>query len=179
MPPAVAERFQKAAADPGRLSLVRDVAMIDARLLEVLGQLGKDGSNWDAVVKAKENILAAGRKDDNVALRNALNEVVAAIEAGSGEVERWKDISDLIESRGKLVEAIWKHEIQSAQILTMTQAKALFNGLAMLVRKGFVELMAQLVEDREKQAAQKVLTDIAEGMKKLANTVPLLADTVQ
>jgi hypothetical protein len=180
MPAAVANRFRKAASDPGLLSLVRDAAVIDARMLEVFGSLAKPGGSWDAVLKAKEAILTARRKNDMVALRNALIEAVAAIEAGSREVEGWKEISGLIESRRKLVEAIWKHEIQSTQIVTITQVQVLFDGLAKLVRKGFVELMGQLVGDREQQAARKVLTDISEGFLRLASaSVPLPTDTVQ
>jgi hypothetical protein len=176
MPHIVAERFRKAASDPELLSLIRDTAVIDARMREVFGSLGKPGGSWNAVLRAKEAILRARRKRDMVALRNALNDVVAAIEASSGEVERWREVSDLIDSRRKLVGAIWKHQVR----MTMPQIIALFNGLAMLVRKGFVELIAQLVEERDKQAARKVLADIVEGLESLAHLpVPPLTDPVQ
>jgi hypothetical protein len=59
----------------------------------------------------------------------------------------------LIEQRRRLVDSIRRHEVQSAEVVTLTEAQVLFSGMAHLVREHV----------KDKQA----LRAIAEGFAKL------------
>ena len=179
MPHGMAERFRQAATDPELLSLSRDVALIDTRLLEVLKSLDQSGFNFDAVVKAKNALVSSQQVQDINAMKAELGDLVRLIEASEGEMVRWLEIERLIEGRRKLIDSLQKHQVQSAQIVTLMQMQILFSGLAQLVRKAFVGLMSQLQDEREKKAAQKALSEISRGFQSLTmSSAPAVAGTV-
>lgn len=169
MAPNLQARFREAAQDPDLLSLERDVALLDARLMSLLEKAGTSGPDWVKLKEARESLLVGRRTDNPVMQRDAINALVDLIAQGTSEWERWQQIDELIDSRRKLIEALHKHQVQNAQIVTLTQMQLLFTGLAQLIKQAFIRLMSQLHQDREKAAAQTALTEIAKGFKTLTN----------
>jgi len=181
MPPSLAERFAKMSRDPELLSLGRLVAVLQSRMVEVLGEIGKRGAIWEDVFKWQDAMELAQRKGDVPAQRVALNEMISALKAGRAELQRWEEVGDLIEKVRRLIDSIKKHQVQSQQIVTLMQMQMLFSGLAKLVRKAFVGLMAQLRDDREKEAVQRALREVSDGFVRLAHlsNTPMLSANLQ
>lgn len=141
MPQGMGERFREALADPQMLALDKDVAIVEARLTELLSGLGEAGAGWKAVVDWKDKLLQARASGDGATLTAALNGLVAAITSGNGERERWTEIGELVEGRRKLIDSIHKHEVQAREVMTLDRAMALFTAISHTVR--------QNVHDRE------------------------------
>lgn len=181
MPKGLMSRWQEAMRDPQLLSLDRDVALVEARLMEVVKGTGEGNSNWVKLGERRTAILEARRTNDMKSVGENLNQLLELISTGCTEEERWKEIIDrLVEQRRKLIDSIHKHQVQAAQIVTLSEMQILFTGLAQIVRQSFVNLMAQLQEDREKKAAQKALAEISDGFTRLTNaTGPRQPDRAQ
>lgn len=185
MPPMLRGAFLKAQADPDLLSLARRVALLDARLAEVLPKTAEPGGDWRAAVQAFDKMDAAQAAKNVEGARQAWGELRAAIKGGGGAEEalreRWREIDRLIEGARRLIDSIQKHQVQQAQVVTLMQMNTLFTGLANLVRKEFVRLTAQMKDERQKKAIQEALRNVSVGFQKLGNvTAPLLlAETIQ
>ncbi len=184
MPGALRGKFLRAQADPDLLSLARRVALLDARLAEVLPQTAEPGGDWVAAVQAFDKMDAAQASKNVEGARQAWGELRVAIKGGGAAEEaareRWREIDRLVEGARRLIDSIQKHQVQQAQVVTLMQMNTLFTGLANLVRKEFVRLTAQTKDEREKKAIQEALRNVSVGFQKLGNvTTPLLAETVQ
>jgi len=173
MPVGVAARYQAARHDPELLRLERDVALADARLLEVLGELGKPGADWTAVLAAKEKVVEDRKRGtDALLFMEHVAQLLTAIEGAAGDSARWDEILELIEARRKAIDSIWKHQVQAAEVLTLQEAGALFASLAAIIRESFVRLMQKLSDDETKKMAKDALQEISDGFVKATNASP-------
>jgi hypothetical protein len=168
MPQGLGRRFSAAMSDPELLRLEKDVGLIEARLLELIERVDKSGAGqlWANVQKAFAEFQEALRGGDKVAVSVTLNELGDRIKRGAADWQTWGEIMQVIEQRRRLIDSIRKHEVQSAEIVTLTEAQVLFSGMAHLVREHV----------KDKQA----LRAIAEGFAKLTQgPVALLPQKVE
>lgn len=134
IPSRLAARYQDAADDPTLLQLGHDVALVDARLADLLGRVdsGESGSLWRAVQQAfTQYSLVKGGKDD----AKGFAALESAIEAGTNDYAAWSEISSLLEQRRKLVESERKRLIEMQNTLTVTQVMNLMGALAGIVKR--------------------------------------------
>jgi hypothetical protein len=155
MPKALGARFNAAMADPELLKLEKDVGLVEARLLELIHRVEEAGAAqlWRNVQAAFSEFQDALRGGDKAVVAVALNDLGDRINRGAADWQTWGEIMQVIEQRRKLIDSIHKHEVQSAEIVTLTEAQVLFSGMAHLVREHV----------KDKQA----LRAIAEGFAKL------------
>lgn len=172
MPQDLQKRFRAMAADSELLNLLRDVALVDARTIELFGELERPGASWPSLVAARARFEDARRRQDTQAMGVALNELLLSMDRGTAEREVWQRIFETVEARRKLIDSIHKHEVQHAELLTLAQAQVLFTGLARLVRQAFVGAMSQLTEKDEaiRLILKKALADVSEGFVALSNS---------
>jgi hypothetical protein len=175
MPRQFAQKFAAAASDPELLSLARHVALINTRLLQLLEEFGQARVSVVKVKEAKAEFLKAHASGDQAALQVATNFMMKAIDGSVDEDDRWEKIDWAVESVRKLIDSIQKHQVQTAQIMTLMQAQALFTNLAMSVRKGFVGLAAQTTDERMKKLIQAALHLVAAEFQRAANMPDPLA----
>ena len=155
MPQGLGRRFSAAMRDPELLRLEKDVGLVEARLLELIQRVDKSGAAqlWANVQGAFAEFQEALHGGDKATVSVALNELGDRINRGAADWQTWGEIMQVIEQRRKLIDSIRKHEVQSAEIVTLTEAQVLFSGMAHLVREHV----------KDKQA----LRAIAEGFAKL------------
>jgi len=155
MPQGLGRRFSAAMSDPELLRLEKDVGLVEARLLELIERVDKSGAAqlWANVQGAFAVFQEALHGGDKATVSVALNELGDRINRGAADWQTWGEIMQVIEQRRKLIDSIRKHEVQSAEIVTLTEAQVLFSGMAHLVREHV----------KDKQA----LRAIAEGFAKL------------
>ena len=175
MPRHLLQRFEAAASDPELLSLARHVALMNTRLLQLLEEFGQARVSVVKVKEAKAEFLKAHASGDQAALQIATNFMMKAIDGSVDEDDRWEKIDLAVEGARKLIDSIQKHQVQTAQIMTLMQAQALFTNLAMSVRKGFVGLAAQATDDRMKKLIQGALHLVAAEFQRAANMPDPLA----
>lgn len=178
LPPDLQKRFRQAVADPELLSLGQHVALLNTRLFQLLEELGKPHADIAGIRAAKVEFLRAMASKDQEALNAATSIMLREIDGTRDEGEHWLKIDAVVDSVRRLVDSIHKHQVQTAQILTLAQAQALFFGVSQLVRKGLVGLAAQATDERMKRAVQRTLQMIAEGLQHIATvqSAPIVAD---
>ena len=153
MPRNLGARFREAMNDPALLKLDQDVAVVEAQLLELLRKFEEPGPEWEQAARLFAETDAAIISGDGATANARRAELKDLLTKGCGQSELRRGVLELIEQRRRLIDSIRKHEVQSAEIITLTEAQVLFSGMAHLVREHV----------KDKQA----LRAIAEGFAKL------------
>jgi hypothetical protein len=136
LPERLAERYQEAASDPELLSLREDVALLDARLSQLLARAGtgESAEAWARVQKALKNLRKAEAGGKPERKREARFELEDAIEAGGKDIEVWAEIGDHLERRRKLTESERKRLVDMEQMVRADQAMAFVAAVVSSVR---------------------------------------------
>lgn len=172
MPTRLLDRYKAALDDPNMLSMSHEIAVVDARIGELLSQLdtGESGSIWkglrasvDGLEQARLEGSAARRAKDEVAAGKAedalaqhLNDIVVAVKRGSAEYTRWRELYDAFERRRRLVETMRK---QRRDVMNFISSEQLI-----LVLDKIGDLVQQNVSDKAALAA------IATGIARIVRT---------
>jgi hypothetical protein len=171
MPTHLLTNFEAAVHDPQLLNLTNQAALLEARMLELIGKLdtGAVGSNWktlqasaDALEQARQDGIAATRNGDtpgqaraNAALAAALNDVLTQIKRGAAEHERWHEIYDLAERKRRLTETMSKIKRDANRFVSETDM--------ILVMHRIADVIHQNVSDKP------TLARIASGLAQILN----------
>jgi hypothetical protein len=129
LPARLQERYQRAQADPDLLALRDEVALLDARLADVLSRadVGESAALWDRLHDA----WTAFQGGD----ATALAQVGRLIEGGIADWSAWREIARLIDQRRQLVESERKRLVELQQVLTAEQALVLLAAVTDAVRR--------------------------------------------
>jgi len=160
LPTRLAARYAAALADPELLSLRDDVAVVDARVSELIAGLdrGEAGTLWLQLGRTRQEMEEARIAGDTKTLAVCLNEVDNLIQRGATEAERWRELLTTIDRRRVLVESERERLAQAEQMLTAKQAM-LFVGVVQDMLSVAVEAH---VADRRTRAT--ILAEVAQGV---------------
>lgn len=175
MPTRLLDRYMAALDDPNMLSMSKEIAVVDARIGELLSQLdtGESGSMWkalrasvDGLEQARTDGAVARRLGDADALAKAeealaqhLTDVTTQVKRGAAEYTRWRELYDAFERRRRLVETMRKQRRDMMNFVSTEQL--------ILVMDRIANVVAQNVTD------PKALARISQGITQIVN----LADT--
>ena len=136
LPARLAARYDEATTDPALLELRADVALLDARLSDVLGRVdtGESGALWTTLQNHRRDVLAAKRAGDSVAQAVALNALLETVGQGHADYRAWAEIGALLEQRRKLVESERKRLIEAQQTLTVEKAMLLIGAISGIIK---------------------------------------------
>lgn len=164
LPERLLARYHESEADPEKLALDAELAVIDARLAEVLQRVdsGETGSLWTEL-RTKWHVMEQALASGDAAFGPAMQEVGTLISRGHADRIAWNDVVTLIRERTKLVESERKRRVEMQQMVSVEHATAL---LALLV-----DAVRQHVQDDE--ALRAVQSEYARltGVS-IANEVP-------
>jgi hypothetical protein len=132
LPTRLQARYYEAQSDTALLELREDIALIDARLADVLARVdtGESGSLWEALVEAKEYYHKAPARDKAMALYALLDK----IDAGAADYAAWQDVRALLDQRRRTVESERKRLVEMQQTLTVERAMLLVGAVAGIVK---------------------------------------------
>jgi hypothetical protein len=123
LPQRVLQDYNYALNDPALLELRGEMALIEARMSDVLRQLGtgESGQTWRTVQDAMRELLAALQMQppDPNAQALALNTLRTTIDRGAGDYALWNELGDLIDRKRKLVESETRRTIAAKQFVTL------------------------------------------------------------
>lgn len=137
LPARLTERYAEAVNDPELLALREDVALIDARLADLLRRVdsGESGQLWKDVRQAYQSFIKARRRGDDEAAAAAFDELGELIERGASDHAAWSEIAALLEQRRRLVESERRRLVEMQQVITAEQAMVLIAAVVDVVRK--------------------------------------------
>lgn len=147
LPTRMLANFEASQSDPNLLALNHDIALIDARLSDVLGRVdtGESGHIWSELKATYKALQDANRTGDMVTARELLTDLGSLITRGHLDYAAWNDVRTLIEQRRKLVDSEGKRREKMQQMMTSEQA--------MLLMARLYDVVTRHVSDRATLAA--------------------------
>ena len=162
LPERLRERYEQAESDQELLSLKSEIALTDARLIDLLARVdtGESGQLWANLKKAHEEFKRYRMAGDVPKMTTALARVEALLDSAVQDHTAWSEIGTLIEQRRKLTESEAKRLITLQQMLTTEEAMAIAHRL--------IDIMTRHVTDRQVLSAivveMRALTERPNGL---------------
>ena len=143
MPKGVANRYKEALTDPDLLSARDEIALVQLRIQDLMGQLREGGTAelWASLRTHFTNVEAAIQAGDPGALDKGLKQLGEVIEEGSKAEAVWGEMYEAIEAKTKVSEREWRRLRDLRQFMTVAQSMDLVSYL--------VECVTRHVTDRD------------------------------
>jgi hypothetical protein len=165
VPERLRTRYEQAETDQELLSLRSDVALVDARLSDLLSRVdtGESGAMWAELRRAYRAFTKARQAGDNKT--TALATVETVIERAVQDHQAWAEIGALIEQRRKLAESEHRRLVTLQQMSTAEQALSMMRTI--------VDILTRHVSD--KQALSAIIVEL-QRMAGPAHELPAYAE---
>jgi hypothetical protein len=137
LPVEVAKLYRAAADDPELLSLNGEVALIQARLIELAGRLGtgEAGSLWRRLREQYAELSAGMEQADTAKIGAAYAALGEIIRDAAGVEASWEELIALVERKAGVVAREHRRQVDLRQMLSAEGAMALVTGLMMAVKR--------------------------------------------
>lgn len=150
------DNYEQALADPELLSLSSEIALLDARVSELLSEAGSD--SWRGAQDALASLRAAMRSGDAGKAGEYLERLDAVIDGGTRAAGAWEEILAAIDNRRKLVDTQRKLLEARGHLVDIDKVLAIIGGVLDIVR--------QNVSDRRERArVGREISKLAAGGK--------------
>jgi hypothetical protein len=165
VPERLRERYQQAETDQELLSLRSEVALVDARLADLLSRVdtGESGAMWAELRRAYRAFTKARQAGGDQT--TALATVETVIERAVQDHQAWAEIGELIEQRRKLAESEHRRLVTLQQMITAEQALSMMRTI--------VDILTRHVSD--KQALSAIIVEL-QRMAGPAHELPAYAE---
>lgn len=158
LPTRLMATYKERLADTNILALNDDLALLDARLEDVLAKVdtGETGETWAALLSAVhefEEAERAARSTDNAVKRaewthdreEAMRTIIVLCQAGMADYTAWNEVKHILEQRRKSVETETRRRVLMQQLMTAEQAT--------LMQAAVLDIIKRNVSDRPTLAA--------------------------
>jgi hypothetical protein len=136
LPTRLLDRYHEALADRDLLALTDEIAVVNARLGELIGQLDSGGQTekWEAITMALDFCDAAILSKDLQGLQGHLAAMREVVKQGEADGLRWEEIGNWMERARRLRETEQRRLVAMQQMITSEQAMTLVAALTMAVK---------------------------------------------
>lgn len=133
LPTRLAGRYLEAQSDPDLVSVREEMALVDARIADVLTRVdtGEAGALWAALGKAVGEYRAAADEDRDA----AFSEIEHLCRQGLDDWAAWAEVLNLIERRRKLAETETKRLAAIGQTITAERAMLLLSAVVDVIKR--------------------------------------------
>jgi hypothetical protein len=163
LPTQLAQRYEAARTNPRLLSVLDDIALAEARLAQLLEQVGtgESGAQWQAVKATWTALGVAMRSGDDAGVAAHFRAMDQLLAQGTAEAGLWQDIQEVWASRCKLVQTETKTLLGLQQLITVQQH--------MLMLGAVTDAVVQAVQAHADQgSARKILMQVEADFTRLA-----------
>jgi hypothetical protein len=152
IPERLRERYEAAESDQELLSLKSELALTDARLMDLLARVntGESGQLWADLRRAHREFTVARGAKDVPKMNVALARMEQLIESATDDHQAWAAIGGLIEQRRRLAESEAKRLASLHQMMTKEEA--------LLMAHQVIDIMTRHVTD--KQVLSAIIVDM-------------------
>jgi hypothetical protein len=148
LPTRMIEQYEKSLRDPDLLSLKNDIAVVDARLAELVAMLdrGESGTHWRQLRAAMKRLNEVKTFEEK---REALENLGHMIAQGGEVFKVWEDIFTAQDHRRRLAMTERRRLADMQASVTAEQAIALVHSVVALIRKHVTDraILSALSED--------------------------------
>jgi len=141
LPGRLLERYHAAEADVDLLNLSAEIALLDARLADLLKRVdsGEAGKVWKAAQKTNADIQKAYLDKDYGQLMISVRELDLLIGEGLADHEAWYEIQTLLDQRRRFAETERKRRIDMERMIPIEQATTLATALLHSVKRNVTD----------------------------------------
>jgi uncharacterized protein YjcR len=161
VPERLRERYERAEQDVELLSLRGEIALTDARLIDLLARVntGESGQLWARLKKAHGEFKVCHLARDVPKMNVALAKIEALLDSATQDHAAWAEIGELIEQRRRLAESESKRMVTLEQMMTAEQAMTLAHRVIDIVTRHVTDkqTLRDIVVD------MRALTEAASG----------------
>lgn len=124
LPVRMLEQFEEMRADPELLNLRDDIALVEARIADLLTRVDtfEAGTWWKRARKAYDDLIVQMRQGNNDAVAACLNDLNRFIGAGGQDYAVWDEIMRLEEQKRKLTDSERRRLVDMQYMVTAQQA---------------------------------------------------------
>jgi len=144
LPQRMREAYTAALDDPQLLEQREQIAVLDARLLDLLGRVdtGESGALWGRLLDAKVDLIACKRANDIKGQGDALTLILDLISQGHADYRAWGELQSVLEQRKRLIESERKRLVEMQQMVTSQQAMGLISAIIESVKRNVTDRAA-------------------------------------
>jgi hypothetical protein len=145
LPARMAADFDAAMSDPELISLRKEVATVDARIIDVLKRVdtGEAGVIWQAAQAAMARFDQEWAQKDDAGIDAALAEMRRLLSQGASDWATWRVVvGELIESKRKLIDTEQRRMTLAHESLTSDRAMMMMARLIGIVQKHVTDRQA-------------------------------------
>jgi hypothetical protein len=137
LPARLAAQYEVAARDPKLTELKSDIALVDARIIDLLQRVdtGEAGIVWRQAQAAMAAFEREQARQNVDGMKLALEQVQRLMTHGAEDYAVWEEISELIEQRRKLCDSESKRLVMLQQMLTVEQAMLLLETVTAIIQR--------------------------------------------
>lgn len=141
LPPRLTERFEASLQDPDLLTFRQDVALLDARLEDLLrrADTGEAGRAWEGLKRARSEFIRARNAKDPEGTTAAIGQMLSLIEGGYQDHLTWEDIRATLMDRAKLVRAEHRRLVDLNQMVQVDRLVTFMQVLASILMEEIPE----------------------------------------
>jgi hypothetical protein len=157
LPVRMVAAYQASLNDPELLDLNQSIALIDARLVDLLSRVdsGEPGKLWLALRKSVTELQAAIYAKDGKGMLDPLAVLDELTRQGASDYAAWGEIGKLLDDRRKHVETQQRVELQGERAVSATEL--------MTFMAAVLSLIQTTVSDKQERIK------IADGIQRLAS----------
>ncbi len=161
-PTRLIERYIEAQSDSEILNLTEEIALVDARIADVLKRVdaGESGQIWSELQEKRKKFLGAQRKQDQETMAEALTDILNLVARGHADWSAWLEVMNLIERRRRLVESEQRRRMSMHLLIKVEEAAQAMVILADAVRGAVVEYV------RDPEERQRVLVAVQQALSR-------------
>lgn len=152
------DRYLEALHDEELLSLRDDLAMLEARIAELFGQLseGENVGKWSDLQDTLEQLTKANRTGNKAGVASALYKLSRLIREGAAEQATWDEIYNCWEQKRRLTASEQDRLVAMRQMLTAEQAQMFVRWVMLSVREEVDDhRVVQRIQDRIREASSR------------------------
>ncbi len=133
--------YRKALEDQELLSLRSAVAVVEARIVELIGKLEDDPAArvWQELSKQNARLRRAQEAGDSKNVIGAVSAIQTLIDAGASSQERWEDLFRALELKKEVASAEWKRLADLRCLMTADRAFDMVNRIVDVVLKNVTD----------------------------------------
>jgi hypothetical protein len=137
LPSRMFAAYRAAGLNPELMSLRQDLALIDARMIDVLKRVdtGEAGSVWIELQAAWARLGREQARGNVETYKLVYDDVGRLVTKGVGDTAAWREIGELIDQRRKLVESEQRRLTLAHEMISRDQAMALLGQVVDILRR--------------------------------------------
>lgn len=136
LPDRLIADYQRSKTDPDLLELRSEIAVIDARLIDLVGRVdtGESGHWWKQMRATWSKFISARSKQDAELMADLLDELGTTIRMGYSDYAAWRELASTISQRRRLVESERRRLVEIQTLINSEQAMALLTSIVSVIR---------------------------------------------